>query len=91
MSVTTQKLNQGRKSVDQIHQLAYQKHSYTAPSGAMGRKRDGNHSPQKNNSIQESMGSEGNGYPVPDLNKTMINVAKEPSDTHRKKPSKKKS
>jgi hypothetical protein len=25
---------------------------------------------------------EENGYPVPDLNKTMINVTKEPSDNH---------
>jgi hypothetical protein len=43
------------------------------------RRRDGNHSPQKNNSIQDSVGSEENGYPVPDLNKTMINVTKEPT------------
>jgi predicted house-cleaning noncanonical NTP pyrophosphatase (MazG superfamily) len=46
------------------------------------RRRDGNHSPQKNNSIQDSKGNELNGYPVPDLNKTMINITKEPSDTH---------
>jgi hypothetical protein len=26
--------------------------------------------------------NEENGYPVSDLNKTMINVTKEPSDTH---------
>jgi hypothetical protein len=45
-SVTTQKLNQGKKSYNQNHLLAYQKHSCTAPSGAMGR-RDGNHSSQK--------------------------------------------
>jgi predicted RNase H-like nuclease (RuvC/YqgF family) len=48
----------------------------------MGRRRDGNYSPQKNNSIQDSVGKEENGYPVPHLNKTMINVTKEPSDTH---------
>jgi hypothetical protein len=48
----------------------------------MGRRRDGNHSPQKNNSIQDSGGNEENGYPVSDLKKTMINVTKEPSDTH---------
>jgi hypothetical protein len=31
----------------------------------MGRRaRDGNHSPQKNNSMQDSVGHEGNGYPV---------------------------
>jgi hypothetical protein len=35
------------------------------------------------------VGNEENGYPVPDLNKTMINVTKEPSDTQIK-PSKKK-
>jgi thiamine pyrophosphate-dependent acetolactate synthase large subunit-like protein len=28
------------------------------------------------------VGNEGNGYPISDLNKTMINVTKEPSDTH---------
>jgi hypothetical protein len=28
----------------------------------------------KNNSIQDSVGNEKNGYPVPDLNKTMTNV-----------------
>jgi hypothetical protein len=36
------------------------------------------------------VGNEENGYPVPDPNKTMINVTKELSNTH-KKPSKKKS
>jgi hypothetical protein len=50
------------------------------------RRRDGNHGPQKNNSIQDSVGNEENGYPVPDLNKTMINVTKEPSDAHQKNP-----
>jgi hypothetical protein len=35
----------------------------------------------KNNSIQNSVGNEENGYPVPDLNKTVINVTKEGSDT----------
>jgi hypothetical protein len=45
----------------------------------MGKKRrDGNHSPPKNNSV----GNEENGHSIPDLNKTMINVTKEPSDTH---------
>jgi hypothetical protein len=49
----------------------------------MGRRtKDGNHSPQENNSIQYSVGNEENGYPVPDLNKTMINVTKDPSDIH---------
>jgi hypothetical protein len=45
------------------------------------RKSDGKHSPQKNNQRQDSEGNEKNGYPVPDPNKTMINVTKEPSDT----------
>jgi hypothetical protein len=48
----------------------------------MGRKRDGNHSPQKNNSIQDLVGNEVSGYTFPDLNKTMINVIKEPSNIH---------
>jgi hypothetical protein len=30
------------------------------------------------------VGKEVNGYPVPDSNKTMINVIKEPSDVHKK-------
>jgi hypothetical protein len=30
----------------------------------------------KKNSIQDSVRNEKNGYPVPDLNKTMINVNK---------------
>jgi hypothetical protein len=34
------------------------------------RRRDGNHSSQKNNSIQSLVGNEENGYPVPDHNKT---------------------
>jgi hypothetical protein len=43
----------------------------------MGRKkRDGNHSPPKNNLMQDSEGKEENGYPVPDCNKTKINVVK---------------
>jgi hypothetical protein len=54
------------------------------------RRRDRNHSPQKNNSIYDSVGNE-NGYSVPDLNKTMINVTKELSNAHKKKPSQKKS
>jgi uncharacterized protein YdeI (BOF family) len=48
-----------------------------------GKKKKGwKHSPQKNNSIHNSVRNEENGYPVPDLNKIMINVTKEPSDTH---------
>jgi hypothetical protein len=38
---------------------------------------------KKNNSIQDSVGKEENGYPVPDLNTTMVNVTKEPSDAHK--------
>jgi hypothetical protein len=37
---------------------------------------------KKNNSIEDS-GNEENGYPVPDPNKIVINVTKEPSDTHK--------
>jgi outer membrane protein OmpA-like peptidoglycan-associated protein len=48
------------------------------------RRRDGNHSPQQNNSIQDTVGKEENGYPVPDHNKTMINVNKELHDAHKK-------
>jgi hypothetical protein len=47
------------------------------------RKRDGNHSPPKNNLIQDSKGNEENGYPVLDSNKTKINDTKEPSDAHK--------
>jgi hypothetical protein len=50
----------------------------------MGRqKRDGNHSPTKNNLIQDSEGTEENGYPVPDSNKIQINYAKEPNKAHK--------
>jgi hypothetical protein len=46
----------------------------------------------KKNSIQDSVGNEESGYPVPDLNKTKTNVTKELSNAHKKKkPSKKKS
>jgi hypothetical protein len=45
----------GKKNRQLNHQLAYHEHSCTAPREAIGRKRrDGNHSPQKNNSIQDS-------------------------------------
>jgi hypothetical protein len=47
------------------------------------RKRDGNHSPTKNNLIQDSEGNEENGYPVPDSKKTKINDAKEPNKVHK--------
>jgi hypothetical protein len=46
----------------------------------MGRwKRDRNHSPLKNNVIQDSEGNEENWHPVSDSNKTKVNDAKEPS------------
>jgi hypothetical protein len=38
------------------------------------RKGDGNHTPQKNNPIQDSVGNDENGYPVPDPNKARTNV-----------------
>jgi hypothetical protein len=51
----------------------------------MGRRRNENHSPQKKkNSIEDSVGNEENGCPVPDPNKTMINVTKESSDAYKK-------
>jgi hypothetical protein len=53
------------------------------------RKRDGNHSPPKNNLIQDSEGNEENEYPVLDSNKTKINDTKEPV-MPTKTPSKKK-
>jgi hypothetical protein len=40
---------------------------------------------KKNNSIQDSVENEENEYPVPDLNKTMINVIKELSDAYKRK------
>jgi hypothetical protein len=49
------------------------------------RRKDGNHTPQENNSIEDSVGNEENGYPDPDPNKTMINVTKKPSDAYQKK------
>jgi hypothetical protein len=54
----------------------------------MGRRREGNYTPQKNNSMEDLVGNEGNGYPVSDPNQTMINVSNEPSDTHKKIPHK---
>jgi hypothetical protein len=50
----------------------------------MGReKRDGNHSPYKNNLIQDSDGNEENGYLEPDSNKTKINNTKEPNEAQK--------
>jgi hypothetical protein len=54
------------------------------PSGNMGRqKRDWNHSPHKNNVVQDSEGNEENGYPDPDSNKTKINYTKKPIKAHK--------
>jgi hypothetical protein len=47
------------------------------------RKKDGNHSFQKNNFIQDSEGNEENGYPVPDPNKTKINDTEEHNEAHK--------
>jgi hypothetical protein len=50
------------------------------------RKRDGSHSPPRNNLIQDTEGNEENRYPVypvPDSNKTKINDAKEPNNGHK--------
>jgi hypothetical protein len=42
------------------------------------RKRDGNYSPPPPNNklVQDSEGSEENGYPIPDSNKTKVDYAK---------------
>jgi hypothetical protein len=46
------KLKQGKKSGNQVQQLAYQKYSGKTQGGAMGRRTSNrNHSPLKNNSI----------------------------------------
>jgi hypothetical protein len=55
----------------------------------MGRRRDGNHTPQENNLIEDSVVNEENGYPVLDPNKTEINVTKDSSNAH-KRPSERK-
>jgi hypothetical protein len=51
-----------------------------------GKKKKGwkSHSPQ-NKFNRGFGGNEENGYPVPDLNKTLINFTNEPSDIHKKK------
>jgi hypothetical protein len=54
------------------------------------RKRDGNHSPHKNNLIQDSEGNEENRYPIPDSNKTKIIMTRK-STMPRRTPSKMKS
>jgi hypothetical protein len=49
-----------------------------------GKEEGWNHSPQKSNTIQDSVANEENGYPVTDPNKKMINITKEPSDAQKK-------
>jgi hypothetical protein len=50
----------------------------------MGRwKKDGNHFSHNNKLVQEQEGNEENKYPNPDSNKTNINNAKEPNESHR--------
>jgi hypothetical protein len=41
--------------------------------------------PPNKTSVQEPEGNEENRYPDPDSNKTKINYAKEPNETHRNK------
>jgi hypothetical protein len=41
--------------------------------------------------VEDLVGNEENGYPVPDPNKTMVNISKEHSTTNKKNPSKRKS
>jgi hypothetical protein len=58
-TATKQKLKQGRENRGLKPPLAYQERSCTVPCGAMERrKKNGNHSPQKNNLIQDSEGNE---------------------------------
>jgi hypothetical protein len=73
-----------RKTGNKNNQLAYQEHSCSATSETMGRREDGNYTPQKKNSIEDLVGNEKNSYPVPDPKKTMKNITKEPSDAHKK-------
>jgi hypothetical protein len=50
----------------------------------MGRqKKDGSHSPLKNELVQDSEENEENGYPDPDSNKTKINYTKGPNKAHK--------
>jgi hypothetical protein len=49
----------------------------------MGRRKRKLHSSGKK-SIEYLVGNEKNVYPIPDRNKTMINVTNESSDTHKK-------
>jgi hypothetical protein len=41
---------------------------------------------EKSNTIEDLVGNEQNGHSVPNPNKTMTSVIKEPSDSHKKIP-----
>jgi hypothetical protein len=47
------------------------------------RRKDGNHPLQKNNSIEDLVQTEENGYSIPNPNKTLINITTEPTDAHK--------
>jgi hypothetical protein len=49
----------------------------------MGRRREGNYTTQKINSIEDLVRKEENGYPDTDSNKTMINITIEPCDAYK--------
>jgi hypothetical protein len=39
---------------------------------------------KKNNSVEDLVGNEENAYPIPDPEKTIINVTNDPIDAHKK-------
>jgi hypothetical protein len=49
----------------------------------MGRRREGNYT--QKNSTEDLVGNEENGNPLPDPNKTMMNVINKPNDAQKKK------
>jgi hypothetical protein len=48
----------------------------------MGRRREGNYTTQKINSMEDLVRKEENGYPGPDPKKIMVSITNEPSDAH---------
>jgi hypothetical protein len=48
----------------------------------MRRRREGNYTTQKINSMEDLVRKEENGYPVPDPKNIMINITNEPSGAH---------
>jgi hypothetical protein len=48
----------------------------------IGRRREGNYTTQKINSMEDLVRKEENGYPVLDPTKIIINITNEPSDAH---------